>query len=32
MIFEGPPPSERVTLGGLYDGNDMAFLGIEGVY
>lgn len=30
MIYEGPDPAERFTLGGLYDGNDQVFMGLDG--
>ena len=31
-VFEGPPPSERLTLGGLFDINDHVYLGFDGVF
>jgi hypothetical protein len=29
MIFEGPSPAERITLGGLYDNNDQAYIAVD---
>ncbi|MEC9442925.1 MAG: hypothetical protein VYE40_17665 [Myxococcota bacterium] len=31
-VFEGPAPSERLTLGGLFDINDHVYLGFDGVF
>jgi hypothetical protein len=31
-IHEGPDPAKRLTLGGLLDPNDQAFVGLEGRY
>lgn len=31
-LYEGPAPSERLTLGGLFDINDHAYLGFDGVF
>lgn len=31
-LYEGPPLEERLTLGGLYDGNDQLWLGVDGVF
>lgn len=31
-IYEGPDPAERLSLGGLYDGNDRASLVVEGTF
>lgn len=31
-MFEGPPPEERLTLGGIYDANDQVSIGLTGVF
>ena len=31
-FYEGPDPADRLSLGGLYDGNDRASLIIEGTF
>jgi hypothetical protein len=31
-IHEGPDPAGRLTIGGLLDGNDQVFMGLEGRY
>lgn len=32
LLYEGPDPEEQFTLGGLYDGNDQVYLGLDGSF